>query len=120
MPSLFCERAIENATRYGNALLKFISPNDVGETGGHQCGFYLPKNAYQMFTPYAPIKGVNAKHWVSVKWQDERVTASVVTWYGAKTRSEYRLTRFGKDFPFLASDTVGDLLVLIPKTDTDF
>ena len=120
MPSLFCERAIENASQYGNALLKFISPNDVGETGGHQCGFYLPKSAYQMFTPHAPVKGSNAKHWVTIQWQDEKVTASVVTWYGKKTRSEYRLTRFGKDFPFLTADNVGDLLILIPRTDADF
>lgn len=120
MPSVFCERAIENANRYGNALLKFISPNDVGDTGGHQCGFYLPKSAYRMFTPHAPVKGTNAKHWVNIEWQDERLTASVVTWYGTKTRSEYRLTRFGRDFPFLTSDSVGDLLVLIPRTDTEF
>jgi EcoRII C terminal/Restriction endonuclease EcoRII, N-terminal len=120
MPSLFCERAIENANRYGNALLKFISPNDVGETGGHQCGFYLPKSAYQMFTPYPPIKGRNSKHQVKIQWQEDKTTASVVTWYGTKTRSEYRLTRFGKDFPFLNADTVGDLLVLIPICDTEF
>lgn len=118
--SFFCERAIENAVRYGNALLKFISPNDVGITGSHQCGFYLPKSAYQMFTPYAPTKGENNKHQVAIEWQDDRITESVVTWYGRRTRSEYRLTCFGTDFPFLASDTVGNLLVLIPKTDTEF
>jgi hypothetical protein len=28
------------------------------------------------------------------------------------TRNEYRLTRFGKGFPFLADDNVGDLLIL--------
>jgi len=120
MPSLFCERAIENASRYGNALLKFVSPNDVGDTGGHQCGFYLPKTAYQMFTPYPPVKGSNSKHWVKIAWQDDRITSSVVTWYGTKTRSEYRLTRFGRDFPFLNSDTIGDLLVLIPKNEEEF
>jgi len=120
MLSPFCERAIENAIHHGNALLKFISPNDVGLTGGHQCGFYLPKTAYQMFTPYPPKKGEISKHPVTIEWQDDIVTKSVVTWYGAKTRSEYRLTRFGKGFPFLAADTVGDLLVLIPKTDAEF
>jgi hypothetical protein len=119
MLSPFCERAIENAIRYGNALLKFVSPNDVGLTGGHQCGFYLPKTAYKMFTPYPPIKGENSKHQVTIEWQDEIVTESVVTWYG-KAKDEYRLTRFGKGFPFLVADTVGDLLVLIPKTGTEF
>lgn len=119
MQSPFCGRAIENAIRYGNALLKFISPNDVGLTGGHQCGFYLPKSVYQMFTPHPPTKGENSKHPVTIEWQDDIVTESVVTWYGTGTRSEYRLTRFGRDFPFLAHDTVGDLLVLIPQTENE-
>ena len=112
--------AIENATRCGNALLKFISPNDAGLTGSHQCGFYLPKDVYEMFTPYPPEKGRLDKHPVTIVWQGERVTDSVVTWYGQKTRSEYRLTKFGRDFPFLAPDTVGNLLVLIPETETRF
>jgi len=43
MTSPFAERAIAEALRYGKAILKFISPNDVGLTGGHQCGYYLPK-----------------------------------------------------------------------------
>ncbi|HZT59682.1 MAG TPA: type II restriction endonuclease [Pyrinomonadaceae bacterium] len=120
MQSPFCGRAIENVIRYGNALLKYISPNDVGLTGGHQCGFYLPKSVYQMFTPHPPTKGENSKHPVTIEWQDDIVTESVVTWYGKGTRSEYRLTRFGPDFPFLAHDTVGDLLVLIPKTEDEF
>ena len=51
-----------------------------------------------------PEKGVLAKHPVRVEWQDGRITKSVVTWYGKLTRSEYRLTRFGRDFPFLTPD----------------
>ncbi len=118
MQSPFCERAIENANRYGNALLKFISPNDVGLTGGHQCGFYMPKSAWQMFTPYPPIRGENKKHFVNIEWQDDVTTGSVITWYGAAKR-EYRVTRFGRDFPYLAHDMVGNLLVLIRKTEIE-
>jgi type II restriction enzyme len=120
MQSPFCGRAIENATRYGNALLKFISPNDVGLTGGHQYGFYLPKSVYEMFTPQPPQKGVVTKHEIKIEWQDDIETDSVITWYGAKTRSEYRLTKFGRGFPYLSHDMVGDLLVLIRKTETEF
>lgn len=120
MQSFFCERAIENAVLYGNALLKFISPNDVGLTGGHQSGFYLPKSVYQMFTPQPPEKGVVTKHHIHIEWQDNYETESVITWYGAKTRSEYRLTKFGRGFPYLSHDMVGDLLVLIRKTSTEF
>lgn len=120
MASPIAERAIADATTVGRALLKFISPNDVGITGSHQCGFYLPSAVWQLFTPHPPEKGGNAKSWPKVLWQDGRVTDSCLTWYGSGTRSEYRLTRFGKEFPFLTDDTVGSLLVLIPKSHDEF
>lgn len=120
MQSPFCGLAIENATRYGNALLKFISRNDVNLTGGHQHGFYLPKKIWQMFTPQPPVKGAVTKHEIQIQWQDDVITDSTITWYGAKTRSEYRLTKFGRGFPYLVHDMVGDLLVLIRKNETEF
>ena len=120
MPSLYAEKAISEALSAGKAIIKFISRNDVGETGGHQCGFYMPKNAWQLYIRHAPQKGFNHKADVNIRWQDGRITESVITWYGKKTRSEYRLTRFGRDFPFLTSDSVGSLLVLIPLDYTEF
>ncbi len=120
MASNTCNIAIENVLRHGKALLKFISPNDVGTTGSHQCGFYLPKSAWKLFTPNPPIKGQNSKSPAIIKWQDERATESCVTWYGAKTRSEYRLTRFGSDFPWLREDNVGNLFVLVPTDNSNF
>ncbi len=120
MASPYCEQAIEDAMRYGSAILKFISPNDVDLTGGHQCGFLLPKPVWTVYTKTPPDKGTNYETEVSILWQDGRVTKSRVKWYGKDTRSEYRLTRFGKDFPFRTFDNVGDLLVLIPKSYTEF
>jgi EcoRII C terminal/Restriction endonuclease EcoRII, N-terminal len=119
MPSPYCEQAVSDALRVGRALLKFISPNDAGATGAHQSGFYLPTGAWKMFTPHPPQRGENQKHEVEIIWQDGRKTDSVVTWYG-KAKSEYRLTRFGHEFPFLNTDSVGDLLVLIPVTLNEF
>lgn len=120
MPSPFCEQAIADALEHGKALLKFISPNDAGTTKSHQRGFYLPKEVWQLYTPDSPAKGVKTKHKVKILWQDGRTTDSVVTWYGEKTRKEYRLTCFGREFPFLNQDSVGNLLVLIPRSQTDF
>jgi hypothetical protein len=111
---LSVEAAIANARKAGKALCKFISRNDVGVTGGHQCGFYLPKSAWRMFTTQAPVKGVNHKAIVEVIWPQAIRTQSAVTWYGTGTRSEYRLTRFGRDFPWLWEGYVGSLLVIIP------
>lgn len=120
MTSPTCERAISDAMQYGKAILRFVSANDVGLTGGHQAGFHLPKDAWTHYTPFAPVKGRNDKHSVKVQWQDGRITDSVVTWYGEKTRNEYRLTRFGRDFPFRTFDDLGSLFVLIPKSLTEF
>jgi type II restriction enzyme len=116
MISPLAERAIDDALQTGSAIMKFISPNDVGLTGGHQCGYYLPKSVWKLFSPNAPQKGINSESFPEILWQDGRVTTSRVVWYGTRSRSEYRLTRFGKDFPFLTHDSVGDLLVLIPKS----
>lgn len=108
------EQALRDALDAGRAILKFISRNDVGDTKSHQCGYYLPRHAWRLFTTMPPTAGVVTKSPVKVTWPDGRVTDSMVTWYGAKTRREYRLTRFGKDFPWLERDNVGSLLVLIP------
>lgn len=114
------ERAIEAALSAGNALLKFISPNDAGITGTHQEGFYLPQGAWKMYTPHAPTKGVNAEEEVEIEWHDGTLTQSRVKWYGKGTRHEYRLTRFGKDFPFHNAEVVGDLWVLVPQDHRHF
>lgn len=121
MPSPLCELAIEEALEAGNALLKFISPNDAGITGTHQCGFYLPKAIWEMYSAFGPEKGRNDEAEVEVHWQgDQLITESRVKWYGKGTRSEYRLTRFGKGFPFLTPESVGDMLVLIPQNRHTF
>lgn len=120
MASPICELAIAEALRVGNAILKFISPNDAGLTGAHQRGFYLPKPVWEMYAGFEPEKGRNDEAEVTIHWQgDQRVTNSRVKWYG-RAKSEYRLTRFGKDFPFLTPDSVGDLLVLIPESHKRF
>lgn len=120
MSSMNCQRAIADAIRTGNALLKIISPNNAGQTGGHECGYYLPKGPWEMYTSIPPEKGVVRESPVEIVWPDGRVTDSRVKWYGAKTRSEYRLTRFGPDFPWLKPDCVGNLLVLVIESHRHF
>lgn len=119
MPSPFAERAVADCFQYERALLKFLSANDVRATGSHQHGPLLPVRLHNLFTVHSPEKGVNRKHDIAITWQDGRITESVVTWYG-KAKREYRLTRFGRDFPFLNPDMVGALFVLIPRSQHDF
>jgi type II restriction enzyme len=115
MLSPIAEKAIEDAQANGKAILKFISANDAGITGSHQAGFYMPKSAWKLYAPFGPDKGTLQKSKVRIFWQCDRYTDSIVTYYGRKSRDEYRLTCFGKAFPYLQEDMVGDLLLLIPQ-----
>lgn len=57
-------------------------------------------------------KGENKDRNITIKWQDTFETESRFIYYGRGTRNEYRLTRFGRGFPFLTDDNVGDLFIL--------
>jgi len=106
------EQAVNSVQKSVKSFCKFISANDCGKTGGHQSGFYIPKNSIELFFDQPGIKGTNKDKFVKIKWQNDLVTESRFIYYGTGTRNEYRLTRFGKNFPFLSDDNVGDLLVL--------
>lgn len=120
MASPIADVAVASALRVGHALLKFVSPNDAGVTGSHQRGPYLPKPAWRLFSPRAPERGVNFTHHVRVTWHDGNQTRSRVKWYGQLTRSEFRLTSFGRGAPYFREGSVGDLFVLVPESPDQF
>lgn len=109
------EKAIQSAQQSEIAFSKFIKPNDTGSTGGHQAGFHLHKNSWPLFFETEGEKGSNKDLYATIKWQDDFETTSRFIYYGKGTRNEYRLTRFGRGFPFLTDDNVGDLLVISKK-----
>lgn len=104
--------AIQSVNKAKTSFCKFISANDAGKTGGHQSGFYIPKNSISLMFDKPCIKGENKEKLIKIKWQSDFETDSRFIYYGTGTRNEYRLTRFGKWFPFLTDENVGDLLVL--------
>lgn len=95
-----------------NAFCKFISANDAGKTGGHQEGFYMPKSTLPLMFDSPGVKGSNKDRFIKIDWYDYQPTESRFIYYGTGTRNEYRLTRFGKGFPYLTEDNVGDLFIL--------
>lgn len=114
------EKAIQSAQQSEIAFSKFIKPNDTGLTGGHQAGFHLHKNSWPLFFDEEGQKGSNKDLFATIKWQDDFETSSRFIYYGKGTRNEYRLTRFGRGFPFLTDDNVGDLLILAKKSKDYF
>lgn len=111
--------AVDDALATGRALVKFISPNDAGTTDSHQSGFYLPKGAWEMFSPNPPVKGVNSVSDVEIAWDYGLSTQSAVHWYG-RSKNEYRLTRFGQGFRYRDDAFVGSLLVLVIESHKRF
>lgn len=111
--------AIKKVQESKSAICKFITANDAGSTGGHQCGYHVSKEAWSMFLDKEAIKGTNIDIPIRIHWQNDFDTDSRFKYYGVGTRNEYRITRFGRGFPFLTDDNVGDLLVLA-RYDKDY
>ena len=111
------ESAIKSCSESSVAFSKFITANDTGKTGGHQAGFHIHKHSWPLFFDKPGEKGKNQDIIVKIKWQNSFETESRFIYYGVRTRNEYRLTRFGRGFPFLQNENVGDLLVISKKAD---
>jgi len=110
-----------NAVKNGQtAFCKFLSANDTGLTGAHQSGIYIPQASYSILFDQPGEKGSNKKKVVSIKWPDGGETESVFTYYGQKTRNEYRITRFGRNFEFLRPKYTGALFVLVKQKESEY
>lgn len=112
--------AIQSVRRSKAAWCRFITGNDAGTTGSHQAGFYIPKCASELLFDEPGRKGENKEKTVQIKWQDDFTTESCMKYYGQGTRNEYRITRFGRSFPFLNDENVGDLLIIAKFTEEDY
>ena len=99
---------------------KFLSANDTGETGGHQSGIYIPKNSVSLIFDTPGIKGQNKEDFNKIKWQDDFETDAHFKYYGQGTRNEYRITGFGRKFPFLRPEFTGSLVVILKQKDSSY
>lgn len=99
------------------AYCHYITPNDVGATGGHQCGFTFAKPCYKMFFDTPGEKGSNKDCQVRITWQKDICIESRAIYYGVGTRNEYRLTRFGRGFEFLRDEYIGSLQIMTKSAD---
>ncbi|MEY8381307.1 type II restriction endonuclease [Ileibacterium valens] len=108
---------IQSVAACDTAFCKFLSANDTGETGSHQSGFLIPKNAVSMFFDTPGEKGSNKDTWIHINWPDGITRKSRAIYYGVGTRNEYRLTNFGREFPYLKPDHTGSLLILTKTGD---
>lgn len=108
----YASQAIQAVLNSRWASCKFLSANDTGLTGAHQSGIYISKSSYPILFDKLGEKGSNMEKRVKIKWQNDWETDSRFIYYGRRTRDEYRITNFGKDFPFLRPEYTGALFVL--------
>lgn len=113
-------KAIKRTFESENSFCRYITGNDTGTTGAHQAGFYMPKEAWPLFFDSPGVRGENKDKHIQIKWQDDFYTESRFIYYGRLTRNEYRLTRFGRGFPLLTDDNVGDLLIICRMADEKY
>ncbi len=108
----YATQAIQAVLSGRKSYCKFLSANDTGLTGGHQAGIYISKPSIPILFDKPGMKGENKERWVKIKWQNDFETDTRFIYYGQGTRNEYRITNFGKGFPFLKPEYTGALFVL--------
>lgn len=113
-------RAIQTAMSGQLTFTKFLAANDTGLTGGHQAGIYVSKPSVPILFDEPGVKGQNKEKWVKVNWQDNFETDSRFIYYGQGTRNEYRITNFGRGFPFLRPEYTGALFVFSKMSEDDY
>lgn len=114
------QKAIDSCLNGELAFCKFISANETGTTGSHQVGFYIPHNSYSLLFDSRGMKGKNESRNVTIKWQDDFETESCFKYYGQGTRNEYRITRFGRSFPYLNDENIGSLFILVKSDENNY
>lgn len=120
MPEGYAIQAIQAVLSGQRAYCKFLAANDTGLTGGHQAGIYISKPSIPILFDEPGIKGTNKEKWVKVKWQDGIETDTRFIYYGKGTRNEYRITNFGRGFPFLRPEYTGALFVFTKCDAEDY
>ena len=106
----YASQAIQSVLSSGRAYCKFLSANDSGATGGHQSGILISKTAKNLLFAQNLANENILKRTVEIQWQNDFRTQSSFTYYSSK--NELRITKFGRNFPFLHPDQTGALFVL--------
>lgn len=108
--------------KYGKiSFCKFLAINDTRRKNSHQCGIYIPNRSFEELFNVKLEQGSNLKiSPVRISWQDNAFQTDCVFTYYGKAKDECRITNFGRSFPLLREDSVGDLFILVKNDDMEF
>ncbi|MBR4585228.1 MAG: restriction endonuclease [Bacteroidales bacterium] len=115
----YLELAINQVNQSIGAFCHYLTANDVSAKS-HQAGFLVPKEAFALLFPEDdPRIRENLKKKVKIYWHDGSETDSCLNYYHRK-KNELRVTRFGRDFPFLKLEDVGSLVVMSKMVENEY
>lgn len=118
MMESYAIQAIQSVLNSQQAYCKFLSANDAGATGANQAGILVSKSASEMMFAQDLTQESILKRTVEINWQNDYKTESAFTYYSSK--NELRITRFGRNFPFLRPEQTGALFVLTKQADQHY
>lgn len=118
MMESYAIQAIQSVLNSQQAYCKFLSANDAGATGAHQAGILVSKSACEMMFTQDLAQESILKRTVEINWQNDYQTESAFTYY--RSKNELRITKFGRNFPFLRPEQTGALFVLTKQADQHY
>ena len=118
MMESYAIQAIQSVLNSQQAYCKFLSANDAGATGAHQAGILVSKSACEMMFAQDLAQESILKRTVEINWQNDYQTESAFTYY--RSKNELRITKFGRNFPFLRPEQTGALFVLTKQADQHY
>lgn len=118
MVESYAIQAIQSVLNSQQAYCKFLSANDAGATGAHQAGILVSKSACEMMFTQDLAQESILKRTVEINWQNDYQTESAFTYY--RSKNELRITKFGRNFPFLRPEQTGALFVLTKQADQHY
>lgn len=113
------EYAVSSVRESKAAFCRYISANDTKANNSHQAGFLISKRAWPLFFDEPVERGENIKKTIRVNWQNSFSLDNCFTYYG-KIKNEFRLTQFGRNFPFFEEQFAGDLLILTKMENGEY
>lgn len=111
----YASQAIRSVLDSQQAYCKFLSANDSGATGGHQSGILISKLAKDIMFDQSLENEHILKRDVEIQWQNDICTTSTFTYY--RSKNELRITKFGRNFPFLNPEQTGALFVFTRQSE---
>ena len=111
------KKAISLVEESPQSYFKFLSANETGNLEGLQTDIYIDKNASSILFDSPGTKGINKDRQVKINWMGDFETDSQFIYCRTDRKNQYRITNFGKDFPYLKPNYTGALFVLIKESD---